>query len=166
MLTAASQPEFQSVLQAYSALDGVGSAPVLWRNQRIAVAGFWRHWLYMSSAYSSAIGAVRVFEIMLNFAGIISHGRLSSFARCACVKQLKRQSSGCGFKLPGAPSPWLTLLFFTGVSQLRGVRLPGRTYTIARLSVFCGLGWFGVRRRVAEIHSTAPSRREMKNRCV
>ena len=64
------------------------------------------------------------------------------------------------FKLPGAPfTSWLTLLFLLSVLVLMAFDYPNGTYTIAALpiiGILLVIGWFGVRKRVAEIHSTAP----------
>ncbi|HEA0268870.1 TPA: amino acid permease, partial [Salmonella enterica] len=54
---------------------------------------------------------------------------------------------------------WLTLLFLLSVLVLMAFDYPNGTYTIASLPLIAILlvaGWFGVRRRVAEIHRTAP----------
>lgn len=67
---------------------------------------------------------------------------------------------GVPFKLPGAPfTSWLTLLFLLSVLVLMAFDYPNGTYTIAALpiiGILLVIGWFGVRKRVAEIHSTAP----------
>ncbi|MEB1122547.1 hypothetical protein VC870_17260, partial [Citrobacter freundii] len=64
------------------------------------------------------------------------------------------------FKLPGAPfTSWLTLVFLLSVLVLMAFDYPNGTYTIASLPLIAILlvaGWFGVRKRVAEIHRTAP----------
>ena len=64
------------------------------------------------------------------------------------------------FKLPGVPfTSWLTLLFLLSVLVLMAFDYPNGTYTIAALpiiGILLVIGWFGVRKRVAEIHSTAP----------
>ncbi|MGU0171029.1 hypothetical protein ACVXG8_00660 [Escherichia coli] len=57
-----------------------GSAPSFMAKmsrQHVPYAGFWRHWLCMSSAYSSTIWCRRVFEIVLNFASL---GIIASWA--------------------------------------------------------------------------------------
>jgi L-asparagine permease len=65
------------------------------------------------------------------------------------------------FKLPGAPyTSWLTLLFLLSVLVLMAFDYPNGTFTIASipvLAVVLTLGWFGVRKRVYEIHSAAPA---------
>jgi L-asparagine permease len=62
--------------------------------------------------------------------------------------------------MPGAPvTSWLTLLFLLSVLVLMAFDYPNGTYTIATiplLAVLLVAGWFGVRKRVNEIHSTAP----------
>lgn len=70
------------------------------------------------------------------------------------------KAADVSFKLPGAPfTSWLTLLFLLSVLVLMAFDYPNGTYTIASLPLIAILlvaGWFGVRRRVAEIHRTAP----------
>lgn len=54
---------------------------------------------------------------------------------------------------------WLTLLFLFSVLVLMAFDYPNGTYTIATIPLLAVLliaGWFGVRKRVQEIHSTAP----------
>ena len=64
------------------------------------------------------------------------------------------------FKMPGAPfTSWLTLLFLFSVLVLMAFDYPNGTLTIGCLPlliVLLVIGWFGVRKRVAEIHSGAP----------
>lgn len=57
------------------------------------------------------------------------------------------------------PSLLADITVFTECPCADGVRLPAGTYTIAALpiiGILLVIGWFGVRKRVAEIHSTAP----------
>lgn len=65
--------------------------------------------------------------------------------------------------MPGAPfTSWLTLLFLFSVLVLMAFDYPNGTYTIGSiplLAVLLVAGWFGVRKRVHEIHSTAPTLR-------
>ena len=54
---------------------------------------------------------------------------------------------------------WLTLLFLFSVLVLMAFDYPNGTYTLSTipmLAVFLIEGWIGVRKRVHEIHSTAP----------
>jgi len=56
-------------------------------------------------------------------------------------------------------SSWLTLLFLLSVMVLMAFDYPNGTYTIASIpliGILLFAGWFGVRKRVNEIHSTAP----------
>jgi L-asparagine permease len=70
------------------------------------------------------------------------------------------KAADVGFKMPGAPfTSWLTLLFLLSVLVLMAFDYPNGTYTIGSiplLAVLLVAGWFGVRKRVAAIHSTAP----------
>ena len=62
--------------------------------------------------------------------------------------------------MPGAPfTSWLTLLFLFSVLVLMAFDYPNGTLTIGSiplLVILLVVGWFGVRKRVAAIHSTAP----------
>ena len=54
----------------------------------------------------------------------------------------------------------LTLLFLLSVLVLMAFDYPNGTYTIGSLPLIAVLlvaGWFGVRKRVHDIHSTAPN---------
>ncbi|MGS7337868.1 amino acid permease, partial [Enterobacter kobei] len=68
------------------------------------------------------------------------------------------------FRMPGAPfTSWLTLLLLFSVLVLMAFDYPNGTYTIGSiplLAVLLVAGWFGVRKRVHEIHSTAPTLRK------
>ncbi|MOA45049.1 hypothetical protein D3C78_1674020 [compost metagenome] len=70
------------------------------------------------------------------------------------------KAADVAFRMPGAPvTSWLTLLFLFSVLVLMAFDYPNGTYTIATiplLAVLLIIGWFGVRKRVNEIHSTAP----------
>lgn len=85
------------------------------------------------------------------------HG-LSDASAPGHKKKVKRQT--LAFKLPGAPfTSWLTTVFLLSVLVLMAFDYPNGTYTIASLPLIAILlvaGWFGVRKRVAEIHRTAP----------
>ena len=119
--------------------------------------------VYVVGVFLNYLVPSRVFEIVLNFAslGIIASWAFIIVARCACVKHLKKAKQRMSvFKLPGAPfTSWLTLLFLLSVLVLMAFDYPNGTYTIAALpiiGILLVIGWFGVRKRVAEIHSTAP----------
>ncbi|CAM3079678.1 L-asparagine permease [Escherichia coli] len=105
----------------------------------------------------------RVFEIVLNFAslGIIASWAFIIVCQMRLRKAIKEgKAADVSFKLPGAPfTSWLTLLFLLSVLVLMAFDYPNGTYTIAALpiiGILLVIGWFGVRKRVAEIHSTAP----------
>ncbi|MBE8178649.1 amino acid permease, partial [Leptospira borgpetersenii serovar Ballum] len=54
---------------------------------------------------------------------------------------------------------WLTLLLLAAIVLLVAVDYPNGTFTVASIpfvAILLIAGWFGVRKRVAEIHSTAP----------
>lgn len=59
------------------------------------------------------------------------------------------------FKMPGAPfTSWLTLLFLFSVLVLMAFDYPNGTYTVATipaLVILLVLGWFGLRKRAAEV---------------
>lgn len=66
-------------------------------------------------------------------------------------RQLQDAGSACYF--------WLTLLFLLSVLVLMAFDYPNGTYTIGSIPLIAVLlvaGWFGVRKRVHDIHSTAP----------
>ncbi len=108
----------------------------------------------------------QVFEIVLNVAslGIIASRALSWCVRCVCAKRSrkgKRQRSASECR--GAVHLRLTLLFLFSVLVLMAFDYPNGTYTIGSiplLAVLLVAGWFGVRKRVHEIHSTAPTLRK------
>lgn len=57
------------------------------------------------------------------------------------------------------PSLLADITVLLSVTVLMAFDYPNRTYTIAALpiiGILLVIGWFGVRKRVAEIHSTAP----------
>jgi len=105
----------------------------------------------------------QVFEIVLNVASI---GIIASWAFIVvCQMRLRKfikegKCADVSFKLPGAPfTSWLTLLFLFSVLVLMAFDYPNGTYTIGSiplLAVLLVAGWFGVRKRVNEIHRTAP----------
>ncbi len=104
----------------------------------------------------------RVFEIVLNFAslGIIASWAFIMVCQMRlrrAIKKAKPQTSV--LNCPARLLPRLTLLFLLSVLVLMAFDYPNGTYTIASLPLIAILlvaGWFGVRRRVAEIHRTAP----------
>ncbi|MNT88254.1 hypothetical protein D3C72_2287880 [compost metagenome] len=59
------------------------------------------------------------------------------------------------FKMPGAPvTSWLTLLFLFAVVIMMAFDYPNGTWTIATipvLAVLLLLGWFGLRKRAAQV---------------
>ncbi|VFS60419.1 L-asparagine permease [Raoultella planticola] len=88
-------------------------------------------------------------------------GLYRGLARCACVKAIKEgKAADVSFKMPGAPfTSWLTLLFLLSVLVLMAFDYPNGTYTIGSIPLIAVLlvaGWFGVRKRVHAVHSTAP----------
>lgn len=102
-----------------------------------------------------------MFEIVLNFASL---GIIASWAFImVCQMRLRRDKEGkaadVSFKLPGAPFTSANTAVLLSVLVLMAFDYPNGTYTIASLPLIAILlvaGWFGVRRRVAEIHRTAP----------
>lgn len=119
--------------------------------------------VYVVGVFLNYLVPSRVFEIVLNFASL---GIIASWAFIMVCQMRLRQAikegkaADVSFKLPGAPfTSWLTLLFLLSVLILMAFDYPNGTYTIASLPLIAILlvaGWFGVRRRVAEIHRTAP----------
>ena len=74
-----------------------------------------------------------------------------------------RESGKGQLQNAGAPFTSLTLLFLFSVLVLMAFDYPNGTYTIGSiplLAVLLVAGWFGVRKRVHEIHSTAPTLRK------
>jgi L-asparagine permease len=76
------------------------------------------------------------------------------------------KAADVSFKMPGAPfTSWLTLLFLFSVLVLMAFDYPNGTYTIGSIPLIAVLlvaGWFGVRKRVHAIHSTAPGVQQRK----
>jgi L-asparagine permease len=104
-----------------------------------------------------------VFEIVLNFAslGIIASWAFIVVCQLRLRKAIKEgKAADVHFKLPGAPfTSWLTLLFLLAVLVLMAFDYPNGTWTIGSIpliAILLTLGWFGVRKRVNEIHSAAP----------
>lgn len=108
----------------------------------------------------------QVFEIVLNVAslGIIASWGFIVVCQMRlrkAIKEGKRQRSASECR--GRRSPRLTLLFLFSVLVLMAFDYPNGTYTIGSiplLAVLLVAGWFGVRKRVHEIHSTAPTLRK------
>ncbi|CCK14466.1 L-asparagine permease [Cronobacter universalis NCTC 9529] len=119
--------------------------------------------VYIVGVFLNYLVPSQVFEIVLNVASI---GIISSWAFIVvCQMRLRKaikegKADDVSFKLPGAPfTSWLTLLFLAAVVVLMAFDYPNGTFTVASIPVLALLliaGWFGVRKRVAEIHSTAP----------
>ncbi len=122
--------------------------------------------VYVVGVFLNYLVPSQVFEIVLNVAslGIIASGALSWCVRCVCAKRSRKESGKGQLQNAGAPftSP-LTLLFLFSVLVLMAFDYPNGTYTIGSiplLAVLLVAGWFGVRKRVHEIHSTAPTLRK------
>ncbi len=163
------QPELRSLLyRPYPALhvDGRFCAEVHVENEQAAGslcgdsgnAGSLRLWRVLNYLVPS-----RVFEIVLNVAalGIIASWAFIVVCQMRLRKAIKEgKAADVSFKMPGAPvTSWLTLLFLFSVLVLMAFDYPNGTYTIATIPLLAVLliaGWFGVRKRVHEIHSTAP----------
>ena len=119
--------------------------------------------VYVVGVFLNYLVPSQVFEIVLNFASL---GIIASWGFIVvCQMRLRRaikegKAADVSFKLPGAPfTSWLTLLFLLTVLVLMAFDYPNGTWTIASLPLIAILlvaGWFGVRKRVAEIHRTAP----------
>ena len=119
--------------------------------------------VYVFGVFLNYLVPSQVFEIVLNVAAI---GIIASWAFIVvCQMRLRKaikegKAADVSFKMPGAPvTSWLTLLFLLSVLVLMAFDYPNGTYTIATiplLAVLLVAGWFGVRKRVNEIHSTAP----------
>lgn len=105
----------------------------------------------------------QVFEIVLNMASL---GIIASWAFImVCQMRLRKairegKAEKVSFRLPGAPvTSWLTLLFLLSVLVLMAFDYPNGTWTIGSIPVLGLLltaGWYAVRKRVNQIHSTAP----------
>ena len=119
--------------------------------------------VYVVGVFLNYLVPSQVFEIVLNFASL---GIIASWGFImVCQMRLRRaikegKTADVSFKLPGAQfTSWLTLLFLLSVLVLMAFDYPNGTYTIASLPLIAILlvaGWYGVRKRVAEIHRTAP----------
>jgi L-asparagine permease len=119
--------------------------------------------VYVVGVFLNYLVPAQVFEIVLNFASL---GIIASWAFImVCQLRLRQaikagQAADVSFKLPGAPfTSWLTLLFLLSVLVLMAFDYPNGTYTIGSLPLIAILlvaGWYGVRKRVAEIERTAP----------
>jgi L-asparagine permease len=119
--------------------------------------------VYVFGVFLNYLVPSQVFEIVLNVAalGIIASWAFIVVCQMRLRKAIKEgKAEEVSFKLPGAPvTSWLTLLFLFSVLVLMAFDYPNGTYTIATIPLLAVLliaGWFGVRKRVHEIHSTAP----------
>ena len=119
--------------------------------------------VYVFGVFLNYLVPSQVFEIVLNVAalGIIASWAFIVVCQMRLRKAIKEgKAAEVSFKLPGAPvTSWLTLLFLFSVLVLMAFDYPNGTYTIATIPLLAVLliaGWFGVRKRVQEIHSTAP----------
>ncbi len=119
--------------------------------------------VYIVGVFLNYLVPSQVFEIVLNVAsiGIISSWAFIMVCQMRLRKAIKEgKADDVSFKLPGAPfTSWLTLLFLAAVVVLMAFDYPNGTFTVASIPVLAILliaGWFGVRKRVAEIHCTAP----------
>ena len=119
--------------------------------------------VYVFGVFLNYLVPSQVFEIVLNVAalGIIASWGFIVVCQMRLRKAIKEgKAADVSFKLPGAPvTSWLTLLFLFSVLVLMAFDYPNGTYTIATIPLLAVLliaGWFGVRKRVHEIHSTAP----------
>ncbi len=119
--------------------------------------------IYVFGVLLNYLVPASVFEIVLNVAAL---GIIASWAFIVVCQMRLRvaikegKAADVAFKLPGAPvTSWLTLLFLFSVLVLMAFDYPNGTYTIAAIpfiAVMLVAGWYGVRKRVQEIHSTAP----------
>jgi len=129
--------------------------------------------VYIVGVFLNYLVPAQVFEIVLNIASI---GIISSWAFIViCQLRLRNaikegKAADISFKLPGAPvTSWLTLLFLFIVLVLMAFDYPDGTYTIASTPLLAALlvgGWFGVRKRVNVIHSSAPTYHESERSAV
>lgn len=105
----------------------------------------------------------QVFEIVLNIAslGIISSWAFIIVCQMRLRKAIKEgKAKPVAFKMPGAPfTSWLTLLFLLAVVVMMAFDYPNGTWTVATLpvlAVLLVLGWFGLRKRTAEVKQQLP----------
>ena len=123
--------------------------------------------VYVVGGFLNYLVPSQVFEIVLNVAslGIIASWGFIVVCQMRLRKAIKEgKAAKVSFRMPGAPfTSWLTLLFLFSVLVLMAFDYPNGTYTIGSiplLAVLLVAGWFGVRKRVHEIHSTAPTLRK------
>lgn len=123
--------------------------------------------VYVVGVFLNYLVPSQVFEIVLNVAslGIIASTGLYRGVSDASAQSDQGRESGKGQlqNAGGAVHLWLTLLFLFSVLVLMAFDYPNGTYTIGSiplLAVLLVAGWFGVRKRVHEIHSTAPTLRK------
>lgn len=118
--------------------------------------------VYVVGVFLNYLVPSRVFEIVLNFAslGIIASWAFIIVCQMRLRKAIKEgKAADVVLNCPRALHFSLTLLFLLSVLVLMAFDYPNGTYTIAALpiiGILLVIGWFGVRKRVAEIHSTAP----------
>ena len=119
--------------------------------------------VYVVGVFLNYLVPAQVCEIVLNQAsvGIIASWGFIVLCQMRLRKAIKQgKAAEVSFKMPGAPfTSWLTLMFLFSVLVLMAFDYPNGTLTIGCLPlliVLLVIGWFGVRKRVAEIHSTAP----------
>ena len=119
--------------------------------------------VYVFGVFLNYLVPSQVFEIVLNVAalGIIASWAFIVVCQMRLRKAIKEGTAApVSFRMPGAPvTSWLTLLFLFSVLVLMAFDYPNGTYTIATiplLAVLLVAGWFGVRKRVHAVHSTAP----------
>ncbi|AVJ16740.1 L-asparagine permease [Serratia sp. MYb239] len=100
----------------------------------------------------------QVFEIVLNIAslGIITSWVFIIVCQLRLRKAIKEgKAKPVSFKMPGAPfTSWLTLLFLAVVVVMMAFDYPNGTWTVATiplLAILLLLGWFGLRKRAAEV---------------
>ncbi len=122
--------------------------------------------VYVVGVFLNYLVPSQVFEIVLNVAslGIIASWGFIVVCQMRLRKAIKEGKRQGQLQNAGAPfTSWLTLLFLFSVLVLMAFDYPNGTYTIGSiplLAVLLVAGWFGVRKRVHEIHSTAPTLRK------
>jgi L-asparagine permease len=139
-----------------------GSAPKLMAkmsSQQVPYAGILvTCGIYVIGVVLNYLVPSQVFEIVLNIASL---GIICSWAFIiVCQMQLRKaiktgKAKPVAFKMPGAPvTSWLTLLFLLAVVVMMAFDYPNGTWTIATipvLAVLLLLGWFGLRKRAAQV---------------
>ena len=120
--------------------------------------------VYIVGVFLNYLVPSQVFEIVLNVAslGIIASWGFIVVCQMRLRKAIREgKAEDVSFKMPGAPvTSWLTLLFLLSVLVLMAFDYPNGTFTIGSIPLIAVLliaGWFGVRKRVNEVHATAPA---------